>query len=67
MSLSLSQYLKVNAEDEAESVEATVCEYVEAVEGHDCEHVHDDDCGYAKAVEGNDCIRCSLDRFMLNE
>lgn len=51
MSLSLSQYLKVNAADEAESVEATVCEYVEAVEGHDCEHVHDDDCGFVAAVE----------------
>lgn len=42
MSLSLSQYLKVNAEDEAEIVDTTVCEYIEAVEGYDCEHVHDD-------------------------
>lgn len=42
MSLSLSQYLKVNAEDEAEIVDKTICEYIEAVEGYDCEHVHDD-------------------------
>lgn len=51
MSLSLSQYLKVNAENESEPTNETVCEYIEAVEGHDCEHVHDDDCGFVAAIE----------------
>lgn len=51
MSFSLSQYLKVNAADESEPTNETVCEYVEPVEGHDCEHVHDDDCGFVAAVE----------------
>lgn len=51
MSFSLSQYLKVNAANESEPTNETVCEYVEPVEGHDCEHVHDDDCGFVAAVE----------------
>lgn len=61
MSLSLSQYLKVNAEDEAEIVDTTVCEYIEAVEGHDCEHIHDENCGFVAAIEEILCDCTDID------